>query len=451
MPSLIKFSTYLGKIKAWLNSRHSIYPIMILPLVIAGLSFSITVLAEGNLRIPHQSDWTDYGRIIEAGAQGDWDEKLFGGFAATAIKKNGTYFLYYQGAKGYRVEDDTVTWRAIGVATSKDGINFTKSPDNPVITWHPNENGEEGAVSCGGTLAYTGQIVLYYGANTEETATTINADARLAISSNGVNFTDLGVVLKHRNSFVWGSGDELFPIIGFHDAGKWFVYYIPNGTVQRRKLGVAWGSSHDRLTNTAMARDREGAIRVWGTGGSAKVGPQTYALFLNDVTKPRIEVRIVSLNSPNQLTAPLATYQFKNVRQATVLLDHDTNTWFMYYRNFDQSCYGVKLAPAADPDRSPPSIPFSLKAKLVSNSQIDLSWSPSSDQETGVASYKIFRNGRYIATVTGNHYSDTDLMKRTEYMYEVSAINYHGVEGSRSSAVGASNLASRKPHRDVHE
>jgi hypothetical protein len=62
------------------------------------------------------------------------------------------------------------------------------------------------------------------------------------------------VVLDHSNRAVWGWGDELFPVIGFHDNGRWFTYYIPNGVPQRGQLGVAWGNSRDNLTNTAQAR-----------------------------------------------------------------------------------------------------------------------------------------------------------------------------------------------------
>jgi hypothetical protein len=52
-------------------------------------------MSELIVRIPAQSDWVDYGMIFEAGAEGEWDYYLWGGFALSAIKKNGTYYLYY--------------------------------------------------------------------------------------------------------------------------------------------------------------------------------------------------------------------------------------------------------------------------------------------------------------------------------------------------------------------
>jgi hypothetical protein len=418
---------------------------LILSLVGCGVS-ALTEQSGTTLSVPVQSDWTDYGTILESGALGEWDYQLWGGFAGTAVKKEKTYYLYYQGAGGYRTTgDETVTWRAIGVATSPDGINFTKYTSNPVITWFPSNEGEEGAVSGGVTLEDNGEFVMYYGANTARSATLVNADGRLAISGDGLSFVDRGITLNHRDASVWGFGDELFPIIAFHDAGRWFVYYIPNGSLQSRRLGVAWGNSRDNLTSSSGASSGVSSIRVWGMGGSAKIGPDTYALFLNDVTKPRTEVRTVSLSAPDHLSAPLETYQFDGVRQATILLDEEANTWFMYYRSENE--YGVKLAPAGEPDMTPPTAPGSVTATAVSDRQVDLSWSPATDSDTGIAVYKVFRDGVYLATVKGWSFIDTGLAEHSEYSYTVSGVNYHGVEGPQSEPETVTTPADVTPPR----
>lgn len=397
--------------------------------------------SSADIDIPPQTGWTDYGIILEAGALGEWDYQLFGGFTNTALKKDGLYYLYYQGASGYRIVDDTVTWRAIGVATSPDGINFTKHNGNPVVTWFPNDNGEEGAVSAGSTLDGNGDIVLIYGANTEQSATLINADGRLTRSPDGLSFKDEGVVLDYADSSIWGSGDELFPIIAIHDTDQWIVYYIPNGSLQSRKLGVAWGNSWDDLTNSAGALSGSATILAWGSGGKAKIGPDIYALFLNDVSQAKVDVRIVSLSSPNQLSAPVETYQFDDVRQATILLDEETSTWFMYYRNMDRSEYGVMLAPMGAADTTPPTAPQNVVPIPVNDHQIELSWEPAVDSETGIVMYEVFRDGLHLSTIKGWTFSDTDLTELTDYSYEVSALNYHGIEGPRSVAVTATTLA----------
>ena len=300
-----------------------------------------------DIHIPAQSEWVDQGIILEAGAEGEWDYYLWGGFAFSVIKKDGTYYLYYQGSSDYRTEyDETVLWRAIGVATSTDAIHFTKYAGSPILTWFPNEYGEEGAVSSGITLGEQGETILFYGANTQASSTTISADARVASSLDGFNFTDLGIALNREDRSVWGSGDELFPVTAIHDSGKWIVYYIPNGTSEGGLLGVAYGDQYNELTRSSVVRGNSEPISVWGTAGNIRLDSDIYALILNNVRERRTEVRLVSLQNPNRVSEPVAIYQFDEVQQAVILLDEEKETWFMYYRTHNNS-YGVKLAPAS--------------------------------------------------------------------------------------------------------
>lgn len=301
-----------------------------------------------SLRIPAQSDWVDYGEILEAGAQGDWDLYLWGGFAFSAIKKNGIYYLYYQGSSDYRSEfDETVLWRAIGVATSSDGMRFTKYQGNPILRWFPNQNGEEGAVSSGVTLGEEGEIMLFYGANTEQSPTRVNANVRAAASMDGLGFRDLGIVLDHQDRSIWGSGDELFAVDTIYDSGQWIVYYIPNGGRESGQLGVAHGQEYTALKYSSAVTSSGDAISVWGTASHVKVHPGTYALILNNVRERRTAVRLLSIGTPHVLSEPVEVYQFDEVQQATLLLDEERELWFMYYRTYANS-YGVKLAPAGN-------------------------------------------------------------------------------------------------------
>ena len=316
-----------------------------------------TATPEPQVRIPAQSDWVDYGIILEAGAPGEWDLYLWGGFAFSALKKDGTYYLYYQGASDYRTDvDETVLWRAIGVATSQDGIHFTKYPGNPILTWFPNQNGEEGAVSSGVTLGEQEETLLFYGANTQESAITVNANVRVASSLDGFNFTDLGIALDRSGPSVWGSGDELFAVDAIYNSGQWIVYYIPNGVPESGLLGVAYGSAYNGLNQSAAVTSSGKSIPVWGTAGHVELDQDTYALILNNVREKRTEVRQVSWQTPNLISEPVVVYQFDEVQQAVLLLDEENEIWFMYYRTFENS-YGVKLAPAGDKPLPAPSTP----------------------------------------------------------------------------------------------
>jgi hypothetical protein len=301
-----------------------------------------------SVAIPQQEDWVDHGKIIDSGTEGDWDLYLWGGFANSVVKKDGVFYLYYQGSNGYDDVEGTVTYRAIGVATSQDGIKFGKYQSNPVLTWFPHDHLEEGAVSAAASLSAQGEVVLYYGANTWLNESLVNADGRLAVSADGLNFRDAGKVLDHKDRSIWGSGDELFPIIGFSDKGRWFVYYIPNGVPQRGLLGVAWGDEKDQLKNSASVMSGGNSVPAWGQGGYAKIGQDSYVLFtsnLNAQSGSLIEARTLSLDKPNLLSEPVAKYHFKDVSIGTVYLDMEQMTWFMYYRSNDFNWYGVKTAP----------------------------------------------------------------------------------------------------------
>ncbi|HUM68064.1 MAG TPA: hypothetical protein PLK31_04370 [Chloroflexota bacterium] len=382
------------------------------------------------IAIPETADWVDFGSIFTEGSEGEWDRYLYGGFTGTAVKKDGIIYLYYQGANGYSEEFGTVTWRAIGVAASADGLNFTKHPANPLIEWFPHEYLEEGAVSAG-AFVLDDMVHLVYGANTEQTIDLVNADGRLATAADAIHFNDQGIILNHTDPKVWASGDELFPVIAFEDNGRYFIYYIPNGVIQRGQLGVAWGSDLAQL-QTAAARSNLLPVKVWGMGGYARVGDNAYALFLNDVRAARTDVYLVDLNTPHNLGAVRQTYQFDDYAQATILLDEERRTWFMYYRGAAAGGYGVKLAPMGAPDQTPPTQPTAVQVTCTAN-QLTLHWTVATDPDTGVAVYQIRRNGELIETVIGAQFV-TALEDETA-MYTITAVNYHNTPGQPSQPI----------------
>jgi hypothetical protein len=408
------------------------YIFLVLLFLFVPLYILMNQRVSSEIKLPDPSDWVDYGAILHAGVEGKWDHILWGGFANSVIKKDGKVYLYYQGSESYQgAPDDTVMWRSIGVAVSEDGINFKKYPGNPILTWFPNKNGEEGAVSSGVTLGNSNDIVLFYGANTEESATTVNADARVAVSQDGLNFVDRGIVLDRTNSKVWGFGDEIFPVGAIHDNGRWIVYYIPNGVPQSGKLGVAYGDQMDHLPITSQVKSGIREIPIWGTTGHAKVGEETYALFLTNLRAGTLEVRTMMPDKPSILSHPIETYPLKTGQQATIWLDKERNTWFMYYQ--DDEWYGVKLAPAGAPDNTPPSTPAKLTGIYIDEGLIDLNWQPADDPDTGVILYLVYRNGEQIGTTKGSFFSAINNYETITARYQVSAVNYHGLEGPKST------------------
>ena len=63
------------------------------------------------------------------------------------------------------------------------------------------------------------------------------------------------------------------------------------------------------------------------------------------------------------------------------------------------------------PDTTPPTTPTGLSATAISGSQVNLSWTASTDN-VGVTGYRIYRNGTQIATTAATSYGDSPVAGR---------------------------------------
>src|SRR5438445_1032523 len=93
----------------------------------------------------------------------------------------------------------------------------------------------------------------------------------------------------------------------------------------------------------------------------------------------------------------------------------------------------------AVPDLTPPSGPTSLSASAVSSSQMNLSWTASTDN-VGVAGYTIYRGGAQVGTTALTSYSDTSLSPSTTYTYTVAAYDAAGNVSALSASASAATL-----------
>lgn len=87
-------------------------------------------------------------------------------------------------------------------------------------------------------------------------------------------------------------------------------------------------------------------------------------------------------------------------------------------------------------DVTAPTVPTNLVASPVSQSQVHLSWNPSTD-DWGVAKYQIFRNGALIGESTTTSYDDIGLAGATTYQYSVLAVDNGANKSAQSSQVPA--------------
>ncbi len=91
-----------------------------------------------------------------------------------------------------------------------------------------------------------------------------------------------------------------------------------------------------------------------------------------------------------------------------------------------------------NPDTTAPSAPTGLMAKVISTSEIDLSWNASTDN-VGVTGYNIYRNNQLIKTQNTLALADTGLTASTTYAYGVSAIDAAGNESAKTTVSAKTN------------
>lgn len=97
----------------------------------------------------------------------------------------------------------------------------------------------------------------------------------------------------------------------------------------------------------------------------------------------------------------------------------------------------------ADPgssDTTAPSVPTGLAAAAAGASQVNLSWTPSTDN-VAVTGYRIYRNGTQIGTSTTASYADTSVSPTTSYNYTVSAYDAANNNSAQSAAANVTTPA----------
>ena len=91
-------------------------------------------------------------------------------------------------------------------------------------------------------------------------------------------------------------------------------------------------------------------------------------------------------------------------------------------------------------DSTPPTAPANLTATAQSSSQINLSWTASTDN-IGVAGYRVYRDGTQVATTAAISYSNTGLTPSTAYSYYVIAYDAADNLSSQSNTASATTLS----------
>jgi chitodextrinase len=118
----------------------------------------------------------------------------------------------------------------------------------------------------------------------------------------------------------------------------------------------------------------------------------------------------------------------------------DTNVAGLYADTLTAVTNGSYTGTAAG-DTTAPSVPAGLTATVISSTQINLSWTASTDN-VAVTGYKVYRGGSQIATTTLTSYSNTGLSAGTAYSYTVAAYDAAGNTSAQTSAANITTQSS---------
>jgi chitodextrinase len=113
-----------------------------------------------------------------------------------------------------------------------------------------------------------------------------------------------------------------------------------------------------------------------------------------------------------------------------------TNTWTVTVQAIDTAGNKSSVSAPIDlvADITAPSAPTNLSTQAVSSSQVNLSWSASSDN-TGVTGYEVYRNNVRLTTITTTSFGDTGLSPGNTYTYYVKARDAAGNVSPASNTV----------------
>jgi hypothetical protein len=96
-------------------------------------------------------------------------------------------------------------------------------------------------------------------------------------------------------------------------------------------------------------------------------------------------------------------------------------------------------------DTTAPSIPTNLAATAVSGSQVNLTWTASTD-ESGISGYQIYRNGTQLtANAPSTSFSDNTTTPNTTYTYTVRAVDTAGNVSTDSNAASVTTPQTSPP------
>ncbi len=287
------------------------------------------------------------------------------------------------------------------------------------------------------------------GVNTNTQANYITVVCAYALSATNASFGDTGgtgtVAVAANNVCSWtaGSNANWIQITGgsVSTTGNTTVAYtvLPNASSSSR-TGTMTIASQAFTVTQAADRTAPSIVLTAPTSGIVSGTVAVSATAMDDIAVTRVEF----YRDNSVLLGAVATPSYQ--------VSFDTTTVSDGSHCFFAKAYDLAGNVTATPgncvtvDNHAPTMVVELTATTITTNQIDLSWNASSDNGgSGVASYRIFRDGGQIGTTSGTTYSDIGLAARTVYCYTVAAQDELGHVSAQSGDACAQTFITAIP------
>jgi chitodextrinase len=263
-----------------------------------------------------------------------------------------------------------------------------------------------------GTAASTSQINLTWTASSDNLVVTgyrVYRNGSLVASPTGTSYSDTG--LSEATSYS-------YRVAGYDAAGN---ESSQCGAVAVSTADATAPSVPSNLQGTAASTTQ---INLTWTASTDNVGVTGYKVYRNG-----IQIGMTaSTNFSDTGLSEATSYSYR-------VLAYDSGG------NESAQCPAVAVSTA---DATAPSVPANLQGTGASASQINLTWTASTDN-VGVTGYRVYRNGSQVGTTAGASYFDTGLSEATSYSYTVAAYDAAGNASAQCGAVAVSTLDATAP------
>jgi chitodextrinase len=265
------------------------------------------------------------------------------------------------------------------------------------------------------------QITLYWNASTDNVGV-----AGYKIYRNGSYLTSV-TTLSYSDTGLSAGTSYSYTVAAYDAAG--------NVSAQSSSISIttlsstAANSSSLSVTSLSPTSGPNGiVITLTGTGFYSANAP-SYMDALCFLTAPTACV--------NAYTVPISNTQIQFTVPSSAYLPAKTyNLILQAYNGSSNLTQTFTVTTTTITDTAAPSTPTELGTSPISSSQINLSWTASTDN-IGVTGYKIYRNSNYLTSVTSTSYNDTGLSAATSYNYTVAAYDAAGNVSAQSGSVSA--------------